>query len=79
MKIFKDTQAVNADRSRECFTQHGLHMNVSGKEKIARVVSDVNGNILTRKKVELVIPKCKENLVEDRDTADKTMIIRKTL
>lgn len=41
-------------------------MNVSGKGKIARVVSDVNGNVLTRKKVEPLILKCKKCLVEDR-------------
>lgn len=63
-QIFKHIEAVDVDVNREHFTQHGLHMNASGKEKIARKISNVVRKIVTRKKVQPVILKWKETLME---------------
>jgi hypothetical protein len=54
-EIFKHIEAVQVDVNREHFTQRGLHMNASGKENIARKISNVFRKIVTRNKVRPVI------------------------
>jgi hypothetical protein len=41
-------------------------MNVSGKEKVAKVISDAIRKVITRKEVQPVILKCKDNNGEDQ-------------
>jgi hypothetical protein len=52
---------VGMDINSEHFTQPGLHMNASGKDKIARKISDVVGKNVTRNKVKPFILKWEEN------------------
>lgn len=63
-QIFKQIEELDVDVNREHFIQHGLHMNASGKEKIARRVSNVVRKTVTRKKVQPVILKWKETFME---------------
>jgi hypothetical protein len=58
--ILKNFGRVNVDINIEHFTQHGLHMKVSGEEKVARKISDVR-KIVTRKKLKSIILKWKES------------------
>jgi hypothetical protein len=44
---FKDIETVDLDINREYLTQHGLHMNVSGKKKIERKIINIR-KIVTR-------------------------------
>jgi L-lactate utilization protein LutC len=57
VKTFNNVGIVYVDINREHFIQHGLHMNTSGKEKIARKISDVVREIVTRKKDKAIILK----------------------
>jgi hypothetical protein len=89
MKPFNTVEIVDVDINREHFTQHGLHINTSGKEKIARKVSDDVRAIKTRKKGKTIILKWNEGNQEGsekkrrkeeqtRETGNRTAIIRKT-
>lgn len=49
------------DINSEHFTQPGLHMNASCKDKIARKISDVVRKNVTRNKVKPIILKLEEN------------------
>jgi hypothetical protein len=49
------------DINGEHFTQPALHMNASGKDKIARKISDVVRKNVTRNTVKPIILKCEEN------------------
>jgi hypothetical protein len=67
MKTFNNVEIVDVDMNREHFTQHGLHMNTSDKEKIARNISDVVRAIGTRKKDKTTILKWKEGNQEESE------------
>jgi hypothetical protein len=49
--IFISSMIIISDISREYFTRHGLHINVLGKEKMARKISDVVKRIGTQNKM----------------------------
>lgn len=77
-EIFKHMKALDVDVNREHFIQHGLHMNASGKEKIARKISNVR-KIVTRKKVQPLNLKWKQTLMEGSKEESKVKEERKDI
>jgi hypothetical protein len=50
MKIYDNTEILDVDINREYYTRHGLHMNISGREKMAKKISEAVSKIVTKKK-----------------------------
>jgi len=50
LKYMQHVGVVDADLTRDNFTQHGLHLNPSGKEWIAKTIGQTIVTILTMKK-----------------------------
>ena len=40
MKIFNNTTTIDMDSEQKYFTRHGLHMNNSGKENMAKRITE---------------------------------------
>jgi hypothetical protein len=71
-KFLKDMHYVNiisTNLTRNKFTRHGLHMNSSGKEKIAKIIGQNVTNLLTSQ-ISPISLKCKE--VSSATSADET-------
>jgi lysophospholipase L1-like esterase len=54
MKIYNNTEILDVDINREHYTHHGLHMNISGKEKMAKRISDVVKKLLQERRKNLL-------------------------
>ena len=38
-KVFSNVAVVEIDLNRNCFTQHGMHLNKSGKEWLSKLIA----------------------------------------
>jgi len=62
---------IQADLSRNDFTQHGLHLNISGKEKMAKLLEDNIQKLMSSKEETTLIQKLEENLQDPVQKQDK--------
>ena len=70
LKVCENTQIIEIDSNRELFTKHGLHLNLKGKDQIARKIVQTIKVILNRKMSDPIKLKDMENLRlygEDRE------------
>ena len=51
MKPYQHVTVMRVDPDRKFFTQHGLHMNNSGKERLASEIANLSANILLKHEV----------------------------
>ena len=49
LKVCANTQIIDIDSNRELFTKHGLHLNLKGKDQIARKIVQTIKIMLNRK------------------------------
>jgi hypothetical protein len=61
MKIADNVKIVQEKLSRNDFTLHGFHLNISGKEKMAELIGENIKKFLVRKEENPVILKWEEN------------------
>jgi hypothetical protein len=61
IKAADNVKSLQTNLSRNNFTLHGLHLNISGKEKIAELIGESTKNLIIRKEETPIILKWKEN------------------
>jgi len=62
METVDYVKIIQADLCRNDFTQHGLHLNISGKEKMAKLLRDNIQKLMSSKEETTLIQKLEENL-----------------
>jgi len=61
MKTADNVKTIQANVGRNDFTLHGLHLNISGKEKMAELIGENIKKLMTRKEETPIILKWEEN------------------
>jgi hypothetical protein len=61
IKTADNVKLLHTNLNRNDFTRHGLHLNISGKEKIAELIGESIKNLITRNEETPIILKWKEN------------------
>jgi hypothetical protein len=59
-KTADNVKTIQAPSNRNDFTRHGMHLNVSGKEKVAKLIGESIKKLTTRKKGTPLVLKWKE-------------------
>ena len=62
LKVCENTQIIEIDSNREQFTKHGLHLNLKGKDQIARKIVQTIKVMLNRKMSDPIMLKDNEEL-----------------
>jgi len=75
METVDYVKIIQADLSRNDFTQHGLHLNISGKEKMAKLLGDNIQKLMSSKEETTLIQKLEENLQDPVQKEDKEELI----
>ena len=75
METVDYVKIIRADLSRNDFTQHGLHLNISGKEKMAKLLGDNIQKLMSSKEETTLIQKLEENLQDPVQKEDKEELI----
>jgi hypothetical protein len=77
VKSVGNVKIVQTNLNRDDFTRHGLHLNLSGKEKMAKLIRESIKQLIARKKAPPFISKWREELInhhqkeaEDNPTND---------
>jgi hypothetical protein len=71
VEIADYVKIIQADLSRNDFTQHGLHLNFSGKEKMAKLLRDNIQKLMSSKQKTTLIQKLEESLQDPVQKEDK--------
>jgi len=71
METVDYVKIIQADLSRNDFTQHGLHVNISGKEKMGKLLGDNIQKLMSSKEETTLIQKLEENLQDPVQKEDK--------
>jgi hypothetical protein len=61
VKTADNAKIIQANLSWNDFTLHGLHLNISGKEKMAKLIGENIKKLMSRKEDTPFILKCEEN------------------
>ena len=61
MKTADNVKIIQANLSRSDFTLHGLHLNISGKEKMAELIGENIKKLMSSKEETPIILKWEEN------------------
>jgi cell fate (sporulation/competence/biofilm development) regulator YmcA (YheA/YmcA/DUF963 family) len=64
MKRYNHTQVIDMSVNRDHYTKHGLHMNKTGKEWLARRTADIINKLFTNQKLDPIILDWKESSVK---------------
>jgi hypothetical protein len=69
MKIYKKTTIIETDLIRDCFTKHGLHLNITGKKQIIMKLVNVIEKLSVRENRPAIKLQWKEKEInlENRD------------
>ena len=63
VKSVGNVKIVQTNLNRDDFTRHGLHLNLSGKEKVAKLIGESIKQLIPRKKAPPIISKQREELI----------------
>ena len=75
METVDYVKIIQADLSRNDFTQHGLHLNISGKEKMAKLLGYNIQKLISSKEETTLIQKLEENLQDPLQKEDKEKLM----
>jgi lipopolysaccharide export system protein LptA len=53
VKTVDNVKTIQAPSNRNDFTRHGMHLNISGKEKVAKLIGESIKKLMTRQKKHL--------------------------
>ena len=74
LKLFDNTCVLEVDTDCELYTRHGLHMNLKGKERIARKIAEAIKAMINKKMSVPIRMKHKEDLGrENKETEGETI------
>jgi len=63
VKSVGNVKIVQTNLNRDDFTRHGLHLNLSGKEKVAKLIGESIKQLIARKKAPSFISKRREEII----------------
>jgi uncharacterized sporulation protein YeaH/YhbH (DUF444 family) len=76
MKTMNNAEFLQTQLNRNDFTRHGLHLNISGKEKIANSISKYIRNLDMKKEESPIVIKWEENSLKTDQEETKRKLIK---
>ncbi|PNF14606.1 hypothetical protein B7P43_G13104 [Cryptotermes secundus] len=76
MKTMNNVEVLQTKLNRNDFTRHGLHLNISGKEKIAKTISNYIKNLGMKKEEFPIAMKWEENVLKRDQEVTKRKLIK---
>jgi hypothetical protein len=71
VKSVINMKIIQSDLNRDDFTRHGMHPNLSGKEKVAKLIGENIKQLTAHNKQTPLITKCLEDLINNLQKEDE--------